>query len=88
MLFELLNMKSITEDVLFNKTNFMIDKLIKYFSKENSIEKSKTHIIEQLYDKLTIKKFKKQYPPLFIVKEVNILLHIHTYTDAHVYTIK
>jgi len=81
VLFELLNMKSITENVLFDKTNFMIDKLMKYFSKENSNEASKAYVMEQLYEKLTTtklttKKFKKQYPPLFIVKEVNIITHI------------
>lgn len=75
MLFELLNMKSITENILFDKTNFMIDKLMKYCSMENSNEKSKAYVMEQLCQKLSYKKFKKQYSPLFIVKEVNILLY-------------
>jgi len=54
----------------------MIDKLMKYFSKENSNEASKAYVMEQLYEKLTTKKFRKQYSPLFIVKEVNIITFI------------
>ena len=73
MLFELINMLSLTENMLFEKTNFMLDKLIKYYSIENSNEKSKVHVIQQLCDKLTNKKFKRQYPPLFMIKEVSFI---------------
>jgi len=48
-------MKSITENVLFDKTNFMIDKLMKYFSKENSNEASRAYVMEQLMRNLLLK---------------------------------
>jgi len=54
----------------------MIDKLLKYYSMENSNEASKAYVMEQLYAKLITKKFNKQHPPLFVVKEVNIIIYI------------
>jgi len=46
---------------------------------ENSNEKSKAYVIEQLYEKLIIKKFKKQYPSLFIIKEVSKYIITYIY---------
>lgn len=71
MLFEFLNIKSITEELLFNKTNSMIDKLMKYFSVQDFTEKTKAHIIEKLFHELRNKKSKKTYSVLFTVKEVS-----------------
>jgi len=59
MLFEFLNIKSITEELFFNKTNSMIDKLMKYFSVQDFTEKTKAHIIEKLFHELRNKKIKE-----------------------------
>jgi len=83
MLFELLNMKSLTENVVFEKIDLMINKLIKYFSIEDYSEKSKIRVMEQLNIKLANKKCKKQNPTLFIVKEVNILLLVFTHKSIN-----
>lgn len=71
MLFELLNMKSITEELLVDRTNSMIDNLMKYFSTKDCTEKTKAYIMEKLLATISNKRLKKNYSVLFTVKEVN-----------------
>lgn len=85
ILFELLNITSIEEELLFNRTKSMIDKLMKYFSVEDSTEKTKAYVMEKLFEELRNKKLKKKNSELFTVKEVNILLNIYTHTRRHTY---
>lgn len=79
VLFELLNIKSVTEEFLFNRTNSMIDTLMKYFNVKDSTEKAKAHIMEKLFDTLRNKKSKTKYATLFTAKEVSILLNMYIY---------
>lgn len=49
---------------------------MQYFSIKENNQMSQVQILERLQKELIYKKFKKIYPTLFIIKEVNILLHI------------
>lgn len=70
-------MKCITEELIFNRANSMIEKLIKYFSVEDYTEKTKVHIMEKLFHEFRNKRQKRQYTELFTVKEVNMLLNMY-----------
>lgn len=83
MLFELLNIKSVTEEFLFNRANSMIDTLMKYFIVEDTTEKTIAHIMEKLFDTLRNKKLKTKYAALFTVKEVSI--HINILLNVYIY---
>lgn len=74
MLFEFLNMKSIHEELLFEKTDSMIEKLMKYFSMEDSGEKTKAHVMQKLFEELRHKRSKSKKDLLFTVEEVSTSL--------------